>query len=88
MDSDKVSENETPEPVEEEAVEEEAVKGVAEKASMTSREFTTKFDELFDKARASGRKPIQEMLGSYARRAFSVVDSILDGLSDPKKPKE
>ena len=81
--NDKVNEKETPEEVEDEPVEVEA-----EVTPMTAKEFSTKMDELFVKAKAASISPIKVLAATYLRQGFDVIDGLLGGLSgdDPKKP--
>ena len=49
-------------------------------------ELAAKFEQLATRARAVGLSPLQEMAKTYAKRAMSVLDSLLIALEEvPKK---
>ena len=83
-------ENETPEPVEE--TEEKRPDGSPfvgkVDAPMTADEFSTNMDQLFDKARSAGLRPLQAMASTYIRAGVAMIDGLLATLGgdDQKKP--
>ena len=49
---------------------------------MTGQEFQDALDTLFERAKAAGVKPIQEMARAYARKGLEIFDKMMAALED------
>lgn len=65
--------------VQEETVEEQAA------AVLTAEELVDAIEELKDRAREAGIRPIRMMITSYLTQGLAAVDSLLDALNSPKE---
>lgn len=55
--------------------------------SMTVNEYNTSLNELRERAKAAGLRPMQIMLASYLSQGLSVVDGLLEALEGKKNEK-
>ena len=55
---------------------------------MTGQEFRDALDALFERAKAAGVKPIQEMARAYARKGLEVFDRMMVALEDDTEGKK
>ena len=55
--------------------------------SMTVNDYNTSLNELRERAKAAGLRPMQIMLTSYLSQGLSVVDGLLEALEGKKNEK-
>jgi len=55
--------------------------------SMTVNDYNTSLNELRERAKAAGLRPMHIMLSSYLSQGLSIVDGLLEALEGKKNEK-